>query len=85
MPLKGSVWRCWLKWLAPNPANERFEEMMAAGRQLERSLKQRAECRRFCSPEGTEAAADSCTKCTWAIEEAQRLYDEATERMRDSA
>src|SRR5579872_841042 len=36
--LEGSVWRYWLRWLVPNPANERFEEMMAAGRQLERSL-----------------------------------------------
>ena len=83
MPLKNSVWPRSLRWL-PNRTNERFEQMMAAGCQLEQSLNQHAECRRICFSEKNEGAIDCCKACTLAIEEAQRRFDKTLQEMRES-
>ena len=84
MPFKNSALLRFLKFGSFRQKNERFEQAIAAGRRLEETLRRRGECRRICFSNKAEAAIETCAKCTTALDEAERRYQEATENLRDS-
>jgi pentatricopeptide repeat protein len=84
LPFKNSVLRRFLKLGSFRQGNERFEQMIAAGCRLEETLRRRGECRGICFSDKAEAGREACEKCTTAVDEAERRYQQAMKELRDS-